>query len=463
MDVAKDEVRDYKHRYRRRKRYAANPEFDGRRSNKRSEKSSYWHTFLDLLFFLLCSIGFLYQVSTISSSYFGYATTTLTTIDMPEMLFPPDMSLCVRYVDLLSPESIREVCGKDVLTNTSKGIQMIQDAITIRQIFNMTPDPENLLEFCFLPQLQSYHVFEGEAEDCIREVSGDKYYVQEYICYHFKIRGAEHKMYSYENQAYALSFPGLFYGIFLNLTQMEGADSIKTVIHEKDTLPYESMGYAPVFGRFINNDQKYNMIKAAYQVTEIDLLGPPFETNCRTYKEFDSLQSLCVQKCLDNLTRKEFGEVSFSAIQDTGVPLKHISNKDVSDRKVSAKLHEIDTRCFTICDQPACETEHYSTFLQIEEESDMEFFAVVVQAPTLPAINVTSGQKMTLSDFLVYITSTCGTWFGISALSFSPLTLKSHLRKREKKCICLFCRKSFFQLKRKMMQLETLRKNRNFM
>jgi hypothetical protein len=241
----------------------------------------------------------------------------------------------------------------------------------------------------------------------------------------------------------------------LNMTKISSADACKVVVHEQDTPPHGLLGYAPVFARRAD-ENAYNLIKIDYTITEIDLLPPPFETNCRSYNESDNLRSLCIDECLNMRYVKNFHKVPFTTLQMEPVPLKHINNNDVINSTFAKLMDRVDHICDRSCSQPACETEHYSTYLQKEEESELDFFAILLQAPTLPNINVTSGQKVQLSDFMIYVTSCIGTWFGASALTFSPLKLRHVLGHEVRNCGCRFCYRINRRINRQIVRIKTL-------
>lgn len=415
---------------------------------------------LDICFLVLCFGGFLFQVFSVSEIYFSFPTTTLVTIAMPEELPPPDVSFCVRYVDILSSEFINQMTNGSEFDEVEH-VPKIQNTITVSQIFEKTPSVDDMIGMCFLPRYESYNVMEGNASFCNNSFEIDKYYAQEYICYRFTIKNGNSSTYSYHNLAFSLAHPGLFYGVLLNPKKIVGADVCKVVIHEKETLPFGVMGYAPIFTRKVDNIEVYNFVKVGYSITEIDLLPPPFQTQCRWYSEYDNLRSLCIDDCLTRLTLETFGKVPFTSIQGEGINLKHVSNIDVLNETSSKLLDELDTRCNNNCSQPVCETEHYTTYLQKEETSEMEdFFTIMLQAPTLPTMNVTSGQKVPFADFLIYVTSCFGTWFAVSALTLSPRALAQLLSRRrpDRLCFCRFCHKNMHRLHR---EIRRIRRNRN--
>lgn len=317
----------------------------------------------------------------------------------------------------------------------------------------MTPDTEDMIDMCFVPQVESYHVMEGNTSECRRNFDVYKYYTQEYICYGFRMKLSINTTFTYHNLAFSLAYPGLFYGILINTSKIHGADSCKIAVHEKNTPPYGLLGYAPVFTRKANDVEAYNFIKVGYTVTEIDLMPPPFDTGCRWYSKSDFLRSYCVDMCLNNSTLVHFGKVPFTSLQSKPTPLKHVNNVDVMNTTTSQLLDKLEHACDDECFQPACETEHYSTRLQKEEKSELDFFTILLQAPTLPNINVTSYQKVLLSDFLIYVTSCVGTWFGASALTFSPMSLRHLAVRQQKRCHCLFCHRNRQRLCRQILRM----------
>ena len=91
--------------------------------------------------------GFMLQVWSICRNYFNYATASDVTIEMPDLLEPPDVTLCVRYADILMDQSLRtfeNLTGKEQI----RAIRSVQDQVTLDDIFNNTPEDNAIVKEC---------------------------------------------------------------------------------------------------------------------------------------------------------------------------------------------------------------------------------------------------------------------------------------------------------------------------
>ena len=88
---------------------------------------------LDLVFLVLCFVGFLLQVYDISNTYFSFPTSTLVSVEMRNELLPPDLTLCIRYVDVFSDDSLRQLFNSSVNLNKSSAevLQFVQNLVTM--------------------------------------------------------------------------------------------------------------------------------------------------------------------------------------------------------------------------------------------------------------------------------------------------------------------------------------------
>jgi hypothetical protein len=362
--------------------------------------------------------------------------------------------------------------------NTKEGIRNIQKQLTVKQIFEHTPDDEGLISECFYRKLNDYAVTELKNRgECMTVFQVDKFYLQEYICYRFHIKGSNEtsQKFQYRKIAFSLTHAGLFYGLFINQSKIPQADQCKVIVHESAIYPVDSAAYAPYFYRRENGSSKYDLVKVDYSVTEIDTLYPPYDTNCAKYTEFEEMQKNCVNYCLKKRTLKRFNKVPFTAPEDTPVNYKHIHGADLDNKTFSADLKKIEQVCDSKCSRPACEVEFSSTRIQKEERGRQEAFTIIVGAPGSPGITVKSVEAMALRQFVLFICSTFGTWFGISLLSYDPNRLQrvwernQHMKKvdsqQQKKqqshqgklnLLCLKCRETCFHIRKEIMCLRIL-------
>ena len=397
-------------------------------------------------FIALCIMGFVFQVYNIGNNYFKYLTATTTDIKMPLKLRTPAVSLCVRYGDVIK--------GKDgkwtyTMNDTERMEHLLhlQTTMTLKNIFEMTPPTENLLTSCLQRKQGSYRAIEYNASECGPLFKISKYFIMEFICYRFEPfdwTPQDSPFYSYQNIAFSLGFAGLFYGLVLNYDSMEGINFFKIVAHSSDNMPYDSLAFAPTLYRIADGEPKYNNIKIVYSFLKIQLLPPPYVTNCRVYKSEGSGggKKVCIDECIKKGLNELNGKLPFNKIENMTLDQEIVTDLDLENDTFVHQLQEIEDDCTKVCVQPACKKRFYLGVLEKEESSGEQKFTLQVNAPNLPLFSVRHRELITASGFFVYISSCFGIWFGLSVLSFRPNTLwqeVNNLLGRETKKECRYC------------------------
>lgn len=382
------------------------------------------------LFILICFSGFMFQVQTISLVYFAFATATDILISLPENITVPDFSFCARYSDVFDlqsfqPGSLNDPSRKPTSVN-DEDIRALQNKVTIEQIFKHTPDIRELWIRCLSRKVRNYNVYNTNATACNRIFKIRKFYVQEYICYNFHQTVSENQDYLFRNIAFSLAFPGVFFGIILeNNGTLGKAEYCRAVVHSAVGLPLDSLSLSPGFYRKYDEEEhkaKYNNFQVSYYQLFKKLLPPPFKTNCRSYHiEGLSNQNNCINRCMNVSAVKAFGKIPFSIFQADPIPLKHINTGDLENETFAKQLKGIEDECFGQCDQNDCDDSYtLSQILKEEKANGGEGLSFMVNAPRQPSYTVIHRPLMPITDYLVYVLSCFGTWFGLSVLSLNP-------------------------------------------
>lgn len=341
------------------------------------------------------------------------------------------MTLCVRYGDVMNGtrQPFRSGSAEEVAY-----MRDLQKKITIEQVFQWTPPEAKIMEKCMFRKPMRYFIHDWNTSMCYEHFIIRKFYIQEAICYQFTINHTHDfttNRYHYQNLAHPLSYPGVFYGVFLNATLLIGADVCKVCISSKDDSPLNSVPYAPYFNRRLKERDKYNMVGAAFHRTSLHSLPPPYKTRCRTYEEFHNDKRRCFNDCLKYHGIKELGKVPFSVVVSESRNLRHICSEDLENETIVSEIHRVERFCSSECKEPGCIKKFFKTVLQIEERGEhSEVFTILVQTPRSPFIRITHIPKLDLTEYLVYISSCFGTWFGLSIISLNPAKLQSHWLKR---------------------------------
>ena len=377
------------------------------------------------------------QVENISTFYFEYSTATDILIALPDQIDIPDFSLCLRYSDVIDTDAIQAVNSINLnLTedaDTDADIQAIQRSVTINQIFEYTPNIDTLWARCLSRKIQDYEIIQTNGTECNEVFRVRKFYTQEYMCYNFHQIKSEHAQYRFKNIAFSLSYPRVFYGIVLKSNgTLSYADFSKAVIHDSRGLPVDSVALTPGFYREWDKETQrglFSKFQAIYYLLKKFLLPPPYVSNCRDY-DGDNLSNgkNCADLCVNMSTVKLFNKVPFSTLQVYPIKLKHVNTEDIANETFSEIVEEIVKNCSRACAQPDCKDSY--TFSQILKEEGSEGndteLEYMIEAPSRPSFIVTHRPLMPFADYLVYVLSCFGTWFGLSAMSLNPFSKKKN-------------------------------------
>ena len=370
--------------------------------------------YLTAVFVFLSACGFGFQVYDLASSYFSYTTRTSVDIAMPLRLVTPDVSVCIKYRDIY------------------RGALNVSN-VTIADIFDGTPDPLSLLSLCIHRYVNSYEakIVNGTAA-CNELFKIGKFYFAQYVCYRFEKVIADTKdregyqRFAFQNIANSLIYQGMFYGLFIDKSVIEGADLFKVAVHAHASWPNEAIAAAPNFNRFSDDVARYNLVRAFYSTIEIIRMPPPYDTQCMVYPYgWKGCENICVREG----TIEIFNKVPFTTIESEAMDIGHIGNAMIAQKNNTLALDALEEKCQKVCHRAECNSLFFTTSILKEERSSYDLFAVLVQAPITPRVKVTRTPSSTMTDFLVYITSCVGTWFGISAMSLNPFP---HIFRKEK-------------------------------
>lgn len=373
--------------------------------------------------------------------YFQFATATDILISLPDKIDIPDFSFCVRYTDVFDLKSFEPSASENPsekpTDSNDEDIRALQKKVTIEDIFKYTPNVEELWIRCLSRKVRDYNVISTNSSECNTLFKIRKFYVQEYICYNFHQTKSENATYEFRNIAFSLAFPGVFYGILLQNNGSFGkAEYCRAVIHSTHGLPTDSLSLSPGFYRKWDHEKKqakYNNFQVSYYQLFKKLMRYPFQTNCRDYdSEGLSNQNDCVNSCMNVSTVKIFNKIPFSIFQAHPIPLQHINTGDLENDTFADLLMKVEDDCFGQCQQLDCDDSYtLSQILKEEKANGGEGLSFMVNAPRQPSFTVSHRPLMPVTDYLVYVLSCFGTWFGLSVLSLNPFSWKEQEKTRK--------------------------------
>lgn len=418
---------------------------------------------LHVVFLTACVAGLLYQTHYILSIYMQYKVGSNVEVRATDLLDPPDMTVCIRYADILTEGGFTE-SDREKLDKRPR-IREIQSNVTVKQIFEHSPSVESIVSGCVhkIPDSYEIHIHMNKSL-CLSLINGTRFYTQEYICYRFHLNVNRTRVmtgkFKYDNIALSLSYPGLFFAMLLdNSTKVLGhANVVKIVAHDRRSLPFDDLAYAQYFSRQVDNVVVYSEISVFYQKTHLKLLPPPYATACNAYKAFMGSRKNCINECLKKLTVAQFNKFPFSVIEWKPVDHKLISGHDIRGRKFDKVLDRLENGCEKWCQADQCKRNMFATQVLKEGKGEFPYFVVRLYVPMVPKMIVTSVPISTLQDLLVYISTSMSVWLGISIMAINPLELLKKLLWKKKvdrgeECHCEHCSETIKTLSREMDQM----------
>lgn len=374
-------------------------------------------TIMSHVFTLGANIGLVYQVSVISDLYFRYETKTAIIQSISGPIPPPSLCFCIRYTDLIHGEKGMKRAA------TLEERFYYQSKLTVKEIFELTPAANESVIWCTHRTNDSIHSFVNqETEQCNLLFNVSKFYTQDLICYN--VEPLVKTPLLLDRVAHSLYFSHMMFGVRFS-KKFKGADKIH-IISFYGQFPWFGRNYASLTTRLADFHKmtfKNNKYYVSFLWSKHYLLPAPYDTNCSLIPIHES--SECRKFCMiEHLIRKN--KVPSSEFITEPIDLPHVNYHDLNDSLTRAFILRAETECSSRCDSNPCYTDITSTFMDANTEQEIKDQLITIWAriPLSPVISVVSSEALSLVEYLVYIGGCCGTWIGLSVMSFNPFHYK---------------------------------------
>lgn len=391
------------------------------------------------IYLFCCVIGFLYQISMISSEYFSYQVSSDLFIQIPVQLDAPDTSICIRYSDVFDVKSYSHANAIDVhekIATTSLKYKLGK-IVTIQDVFNFTPKIGSVLSSCLirLPKSYGYKRY-SEGYKCQHLFNVHKFYIQDEVCYIFTLIPSKNQTYKYHNLGQALSKPGIFYQLTLS-GRFNNTKSGKVVIHKSTWTPFTSISFAPSFNTLTESmkgewrQDLNNKFFATYTMFSQQRLPSPYVSNCLDYEKIGiSSRSLCLKECITKESIQSFGLVPFSVISLEPVRRRHMTTLYLYKNSSAENfLDFLENKCKLKCYQLDCNNTYFMTKLIPSLTSlEQDGLSFVITAPRSASYIITNSPSSSLTEYLAYVSSCLGIWFGFSFMDLNPSRMNNGIK-----------------------------------
>ena len=361
---------------------------------------------------ILAVIGCFIQIQSTLSTFFGYETVTRTTYVVPQFMELMALSLCSPYPDLINYNVLNKT--KNLISKTrNERHQEIQKLLTIKEIFDLTPDSRIVINGCVLRSNSTRTVTTLTTNaECMELFQTSKYYTQEYLCYLIKPKQFPIE---YTTCTTTIDWPGVVYFIGIKYNVSRLMHYIKIVVHSSVLLPRESKRYSAYFELPENESSHF---KVRYMRHILHYLGYPYDhfTCSNMPDEYDKCMEECtVAKCV-----KRFNKIPHDLNIAHPYEYRPISGQDVADPVVSREVDTIIRDCSNVCSVRPCETDYTLTDYV---DRDYTYLEIALAAPVSPDISIRFAASLKTLDLFVYVMGAIGTWFGVAFINCDPIML----------------------------------------
>lgn len=384
-------------------------------------------------YILICLAGFGWQFLEVSLDYFSFSTATRIKIQYPSEFDFPALTLCARYTDILDHSTIRSQLQIPINLIKLKG------NITIKQIFDWTPNEYELIEGFYRRKTGSYSIVYFKGPGMNSQLDIKKFIYSEYICYKISLRERIRIRPSIEVHPIASGIIGKF-----TMTELfKNVSWYKLSLHDGQTFPYESLNVQPTMERNINDTRSLNTVSIFPTYFTIKYMKPPYSTKCIDYAPFNfESRSHCIQTCIMKKTVDQLSKFPFSSFIFDPSDQRIVSYTDANNPEKAKKLNQIATQCekMSLCGRLSCESKTTITHLHFFNGMKNRFNILLI-TPQHPWIEVDHEPSIKTATYFTLILGAFGVWTGLSIISLSPFRLFL-IRKLAKKRNCHSRKKS---------------------
>ena len=291
------------------------------------------------------------------------------------------------------------------------------EKLTVTDYFKYTPANDSILQSfggCSIRYPKKWHLKYPwpKADECYRIFTITKYIHRGMMCYLFKINIGDHEAFV-EEYSLAPVHSGLIFRVFMNRSMFERVNYYSVFVHGNDT----SKLYDSVFTskRYLNPNitSVYLNLHVTYGSITTNYLTPPYDTKCAEYARSETMVERWFAGIRDKIKHHLHHVDTFVPIyQDCEYPiigrLSLINESFVENLNHLTDSQPIELR--------ACHSRYYVSTVSVSFSNSL---VINVLWPGGYFTDVSHVEEQILIDFIVYVCSSVGIWFGLSFCSFN--------------------------------------------
>ena len=357
--------------------------------------------------FIVSSLGCILQVYHISDQFFDYTTTTRVSIGRQTSSFVPTLVFCTNMTSLMEPP-------------VDDWYQFAQST-PFNEWFDRTYPRLNIVDsgYYFGDGVNYRLSFNQSQFRSMFQVG--KLIKRRDVCYSLSYKDPFEFNY---RAATSTSGDPILVAFIFSPNFLRRETSVNFFIHS-----YESTFHgisnslaAERFSRVGNGSLALYKIILTYAEYDSFLLSSPYDTHCHDYRPKYRSERHCYDECHLNLSLEIQGMIPMSVIKERRFNAMVYPSASALSPKQRTELTQIKSNCTVRCQKVQCNSDDFVPILIHSIPSQR--VEVVLQASPDPLFKTISQPKINLIDFVTYIVSCIGFWFGISCFHFTEKCLQ---------------------------------------
>lgn len=366
-------------------------------------------------------MGLGYQVNEVSESYFKYPTQSKVVVIPHFSLKVPSLSACLRVADVIKVEEINRDLNLNLFHPTELWSSWTEwtertQTLTLGDRLKYTPRIDELLDpktGCAIRTPGKDHLEYFPGGKCNELFDTSKYYHRESVCYKFTPRMNANELavkhYTLTDEAY-----GMIFFILMNPKMFKDIKVISSYIHNDESIKL----YDALLAQYIMIPNDKIEILPTFNTINLTRLEPPFDTQCQKYPP-GSAMVIEILKKIQNETLTELNRsIPALMIPDDGDEQKMSSllmtSSALTMNETLKKRYREIVEKYQDNGRYSCSISCMITRISFGKDEQFQFR---IAWPDGLKFSINYEGKNTVIDYIVYICSCVGIWFGISAFS----------------------------------------------
>lgn len=371
---------------------------------------------LKISIIIICFSGCIIQINEVTTRYFKYKTKTTLSVTVPSDIILPMLSTCWRLSDIIDFNAVERNMNIKLgrwydpnfsFVNFYNGTRNF----TVSDWFKYSPNVEEILDIergCFIRLPDEYSVRELPRIKCFELFNITKYIYTEHICYQFDPIITD--MIKVHQYTMTPAWPGFLYGFAFNPKYFNSIGKVVSAIHLNDSSYMFDYVFAPTILR-TSLDRRLT-VEVTYREFNRLKKGSPYEPICDP--KSDKFGSEYERRfAIFNELLKVRNHVSPFVKTYEPLDIHYPTYNDFKNATFLNMFTDILGKVERI--DPSCK---FKSFKTDSVAHDHERMRVKVNWPVSETFSVKYIPDQDFIDFIVYICSCIGIWFGLSFYSF---------------------------------------------